>query len=60
MIDLFANSPVARITLLIALFAVVGIGLPTFFLIFGGTGLLVAVAVWRHWSGLLPPGARRR
>lgn len=44
----------------IALFAVVGIGLPTFFLLFGGTGLLVAVAVWRHWRGLMPAGARRR
>ena len=43
----------------ILLFAVFAIDLPTFFLLFGGSGLLVAVAVWWRWGGM-HPNARRR
>lgn len=46
--------------LAIALFALAGIDLPTFFLLFGGTGALVAAAVWLHWGGLRPDRSGRR
>lgn len=44
----------------ILLFAVFAIDLPTFFLLFGGSGLLVAAAVWWRWGGLHPNGRSRR
>ncbi|MFW6379162.1 MAG: MFS transporter [Guyparkeria sp.] len=53
-----ALAMVVSSLLAIALFSVLDIDLPTFFLLFGGTGLLVAIAVWRHWRGLMP--ARHR
>ncbi|MBN2873432.1 MAG: MFS transporter [Halothiobacillaceae bacterium] len=38
----------------ILLFAVVAIDLPTFFLLFGGSGLLVAATTWWRWGGIWP------
>ncbi|MFN2381139.1 MAG: MFS transporter [Guyparkeria sp.] len=53
-----ALAMVASSLLAIALFAVLGIDLPTFFLLFGGSGLLVAASVWWRWKGLLPARPR--
>jgi len=44
--------------LAIFLFAALDIDLPTFFLLFGGSGLLVAASVWWRWKGLLPDRPR--
>jgi len=43
----------------ILLFAVFAIDLPTFFLLFGGSGLLVAFGVWWRWGGIHPDSRRR-
>lgn len=55
-----ALAMVASSLLAIALFGVLGIDLPTFFLLFGGSGLLVAASVWWLWGGLQPKPHRGR
>ncbi len=55
-----ALAMVVSSLLAIALFALVDIDLPTFFLLFGGTGVLVAAAVWLHWGGIQPERPGRR
>ena len=54
-----ALAMVLSSVLAIALFGLIDISLPTFFLLFGGTGVLVAAAVWQHWGGIHPDGPRR-
>ncbi len=49
-----ALAMVVSSLLAIFLFAGLDIDLPTFFLLFGGSGLLVAASVWWRWKGLLP------
>ncbi|HSH84931.1 MAG TPA: MFS transporter [Guyparkeria sp.] len=51
-----ALAMVASSALGILLFALFSIDLPTFFLLFGGSGLAVAIAMWWRWGGLHPNG----
>ena len=54
-----ALAMVASSLLGILLFAAFAIDLPTFFLLFGGSGLLVAITTWWRWGGMHPDTRRR-